>query len=317
MSQFQGTVQVFVNGDAGKGKALALWNRLESEVRKHLPDMKVWKSASYAELVDQVRRAAQEQATTFLAAGGDGTVQAVLDGLFDEQGRTVSRQKPFVGGFALGEGNRLYQVCGGQSGVGGVSARWRPESAAEWDILRLELTLEHGGRQIRHALQSAHLGVIAAAHREVRLPSGIWKYLLNWFGFKAQALVSVWQAFRDPGFVAEVSDGKESWSGTWAGLHLVKYPWVAGNFTIKTPRVSDDGLVDLAFYPKPAQGMETMGLIGSFEQQGLKQEKVTYRETSVGEVRLQTPCTICFDGEIASVKELRWQVLPKAILLGN
>ncbi len=317
MPEYIGTAHVFVNGNAAKGAALSRWAGLEKDLRAQLPDLKVWASSSYQELVEHVRTAAREQGAYFLAVGGDGTVQAILDGLFDEQGKVITRQKPFVGGFALGLENRLYKSVGEQNAVGGVKARWRPEDAMDWDVIRLELAMADGSRQIRHALQSAHLGIVAAANREVRLPSGFWKWLLNWLGFRAQILVSVWQAFRDQGFAAEIREGNDSWKGLWAGLHLVKSPWVAGNFTMKTARQPGDGLVDLGFYPKPAQPMESMTTIGSIEQQGLNQPKITFRESRAGEVVLEAPGTICFDGELATIRELRWQVLPKAIRLGN
>ncbi|HNV70989.1 MAG TPA: diacylglycerol kinase family protein [Candidatus Ozemobacteraceae bacterium] len=317
MPDYIGTVHVFVNAEAGRGAALSRWTGLEKDLRAQLPDLKVWMPKSYRELVEQVRTAAREQGSNFLAAGGDGTVQAVLDGLFDEQGKPITRQTPFVGGFGLGLENRLYKPLGSQSAVGGIAARWKPEDAMEWDVIQLELVMNDGTRQIRHALQSVHLGIVAAAHREVRLPSGIWKYLLNWMGFRAQALLSVWQAFRDQGFNAEIRSGDESWKGLWSGLHLVKYPWVAGNFVMKTPRLPGDGKLDLAFYQKPAQPIESMTLIGTFEQQGLNQPKVTYRESLSGEARLESAGTVCFDGELATIRELRWQVLPKAIRLGN
>jgi diacylglycerol kinase family enzyme len=235
-------VLVFLNKRASYGRAGSRWSAIVDELAERTGGFHVEEIRSAEGTADSMRRAIEGGEHVFVAAGGDGTVNLVLNammGLPEEAELTL-------GAVGLGSSNDFHKPFTSESTVAGVPVRLDCERAAPHDVIRVDIEHGDGDRDVRYAIINASLGITAEANASFNAATPL---------IKAARRISV-----DAAIVASVLhtlatnraircrieiDGFDEGMFSVSNLGVIKNPHFAGSFCYDTPIARDDGLIGL------------------------------------------------------------------------
>lgn len=304
-------LHVFLNPAANRGRAETAWSMVEPELRQARHAFKVWRSHDRNEMMGHVRTALLEGAGNLVAAGGDGTLQTVLDAYMT----TSCDTEVAIGSIGIGTSNDFHKPLDTAPKMAGFPVRISEERMIDHDVHELKADLPNGETVTRHFLQSSHLGVIPTANHRLTTGGGFFTWLYRQHYQLALGLTAAYTIYSYQGFQAEVRCGSESWSGRFSGMSLLKRPNVAGNFSFKTKRQPTDGKLDFALLTKVAP-MRLLELTQGFITSGFEgHQEVTFRDAQEVEATFAEPQPVDFDGELLLVTKARWRVIPDAVAL--
>jgi diacylglycerol kinase (ATP) len=159
-----------VNPAAAGGRGLAKWQRLEPHLAANLGAMKICLTRGPGD----ERRIVAEGLTAghrdFLAAGGDGTVNATLTALLEsvpESGRPAVT----LGAAGLGSSNDFHKPH--RTVIEGVPCRVEFSAAFAHDVGVVAFTDEAGARLTRHWIVNASIGATAEANHFFNHPDRV------------------------------------------------------------------------------------------------------------------------------------------------
>jgi diacylglycerol kinase (ATP) len=95
---------VIRNPTSGRGRFARRWPELESRLREVFPDIEFWDTKRAGHATELASRASSQGATTVIAAGGDGTINQVANGIFGTNAK--------LGLLPCGTGNDLCRTLG-------------------------------------------------------------------------------------------------------------------------------------------------------------------------------------------------------------
>lgn len=304
-------LHVFLNPSANRGRADTAWSMVEAELRLAKRGYKLWRSHDRNEMKGHVRTALLEGAGNLVAAGGDGTLQTVLDAYME----TSCDTEVAIGSIGIGTSNDFHKPLETAPTMAGFPVRISEERMIDHDLHELAADLPNGETVKRYFLQSSHLGVIPTANHRLTTSGGFFTWLYRHHYQLALGLTAAYTVYKYEGFEADVRCGSESWSGTFSGMSLLKRPNVAGNFVFKTKRQPTDGKLDFALLKKVTP-MRLLELTRGFTERGFDgHEEVTFRDAQEVEAKFREPQPVDFDGELLLVTAARWRVIPDAVAL--
>jgi diacylglycerol kinase family enzyme len=229
---------VLLNRHARGGGAATAWESVRRSVEERFR-VTVDGCGSCEDNLAAVGRAATEGARVFLAAGGDGTVNALLNALLAADG-TRPLGEVVLGAIGLGSSNDFHKPGGATLGEWPCridAARARPRDVG------LATITEPGGRTFRRAfLVSASLGVTAEANAFFNGKDPIVRALKRrWTaGAIAYAALRTISRFRNLEGAVTIDGTPERVPIT--NLSVLKTPFLSGGLRFDTPVLPDDGL---------------------------------------------------------------------------
>jgi len=153
-----------VNPHAGGGKGRARWERVRASVAALVGDFTTAVPADAAEARDAVRRALLAGERDFIAAGGDGTVNLVVDALLTHV-TVAGRQELRLGAVGLGSSNDFHKPHRPDAWIGKVPVRLRFDRTVAHDVGQLRYRLPDGEWRCRRFILNASIGVTAEGNR--------------------------------------------------------------------------------------------------------------------------------------------------------
>lgn len=154
-------VGVVVNPIAGSGRMRRLWPAARTALTRHFGDLIVEETAAVGEASLYARKLALDGAEIVIAAGGDGTISEVADGLLQAGVRTP------LGIMPAGTGSDLARGLGLTGDVETAAARIASGSTRMIDVGRVDYVDEHGALASRHFINVSSLGVSGPTARAV------------------------------------------------------------------------------------------------------------------------------------------------------
>lgn len=283
-------------GRAGDVRALALVRRAvatrfdASEVELDADGR--WREAVASALADGTR--------SFVAAGGDGTVHALLEALVDGRG-DVPLEEVTLGVAALGSSNDFVKPL--RPGDDPVPLRLDAARATPRDLVRVRTVDPSGTERTTLLAVSASAGVVAegnALFSAGRRPGrGVA------MAIAASALRAI---VRHRDFTARLRhDGTEE-EVPLSSLSILKSPWLSGSLRYDLPVAPDDGLLGVAL----CAGMGRLRLLSTLA--GLLFGRFRNRPgtrsflTPSLRVASDAPFLLEVDGEVSPVVEARFDL---------
>jgi diacylglycerol kinase (ATP) len=251
----------------------------------------------------------------FVAAGGDGTVGALVDALVKLRG-----ERPLgsllLGAVGLGSSNDFHKPY--RRVIEGVPLRIAP--APSWrDICQARFTCRNGSEQLRYFIVSASLGLTAQANAFFNHDEGLCRWLKARWAAAAilyAAHSTLWR-YKNLEAALSFSEGSEgevrSALTHLTNLSVGKTPWLSGRFRYDTPVSPDDGLLAVNL----AEGMSRRAALRTLFalSRGRFSGRVGCRHWQVKrlEVVLQAPAALELDGEVFEATRVVFKVLPERI----
>ncbi len=252
-----------------------------------------WKGAVSAAIARSVR--------TFVAAGGDGTVHALLEALVEARG-SGEIEELTLGVAALGSSNDFVKPLQRDDAL--VPLRLDVVNGAPRDLVRVR-TVDPSGRERTSLLAvSASAGVVAegnAFFNAARRPR-------RWTGpaIACAALRAVRQ-HRD--FTVRLKhDGREE-EVALSSLSILKSPWLSGSLRYDLPVAPDDGFFGVAVCGGMGRARLLATLAGLLFGRFRNRPGTKAFLTTAFRVSADAPFLLEVDGEVASVVEARFDLL--------
>ena len=245
-----------------------------------------------------------------VAAGGDGTVHALVNALVDARG-PVPLSDFVLGAVGLGSSNDFHKPF--RTAVAGIPLRIDLESATPRDLVRVVLEGHDGATTTRLVAISASLGLVAEGNAFFEKGDHLLRALKRRWTSTAIAYTAArsLHAHRDFRAVLRLPDAE--FRGLVSSLSVTKTEFVSGAFRYDTPVAPDSG----TFAVNLCEGMGRLALlwtmVGVARGKFLGRPGTRHWDASALDVQLEDLHEVELDGEIEWARRARFDVLPERI----
>jgi diacylglycerol kinase (ATP) len=301
---------VFLNTHASYGRASLRWQKVRDELERRTGGFDVEEVGSFDGVRESLRRALARGERVFVAAGGDGTVNLLVNALVGlEDGSDA-----MLGAVGLGSSNDFHKPFRPDSFIEDVPVRVDCVGARPCDVIRIDFDDGEGGRDTRYAIANASLGITAEANASFNAPTRFIRVARR-LSVNAGIVASVLQtlvAYCD--IVCRIAiDGNEEGAFSVSNLGVIKNPHFAGSFCYDTPIEPDDGKlgVNLCEQLSVVEVFTTLAALSKRRFRGRPKTRCWIGErVSVEGDRVFALET---DGEIVRARSAEFSVLPGRI----
>lgn len=300
-------IAILLNPRAGHGRARERWQTVAGAVCRQLSQQ-----AAAVDIFEAGRpgsSAADLAAagyTVLLAAGGDGSVNHLLQALMALEG-----VRPLLGAIGLGSSNDFHKPL--QVPAGGVPLRIAPALARPQDVGRVLYRDENGQQQQRYFLINASLGVTADANWLFNHPDGLLALLKGRSTSLAILYAAVSTILRHRNSPFELIADGQLLAGNFANVAVLKSPHVSGSFTYDQALRCDDGRLGLNTCGDISR-RQLLGVLADLSR-GRFSGKEGRRSLYVQQLHIHTfgLQALETDGEVMLAEDIRFSLLPKAL----
>ena len=304
---------IIINPHAGAGKAIEKWKKIESELFTQFGSIKIRFLNEVMSLKECISDLLKQGHREFIAGGGDGTVNLVLQQII-ELVPSPQLAKIKIGAIGLGSSNDFHKPFAIKQMINGIPCKFNFRLAAARDVGILSFLDGEEHIQQRYWLINASIGITAEANLFFNTPDHILNYLkktrTNW--------AIIYAAFRTIAFYRNRNMMIEIGKNISKQIHctnmgIVKSPHFSGNFSYNTPFETDNG----QFYINICRDMhllDTLNLLWNLSKnrfRGLPKTESFCSDRLT--VKSDQPFAVEFDGEVIATKRANFNIKRKMI----
>ncbi|UCC11279.1 MAG: acylglycerol kinase family protein, partial [candidate division WOR-3 bacterium] len=153
-------IRVFINPCSNYGKSLRQWETIKDEVRTRMGKLETEQILNPVEIIPEISKSLKRGEDIFIAAGGDGTVNLLLNAIMQAGGdRDVT-----IGAVGLGSSNDFHKPFGEDAFIKGVPVKIDFKNAFPRDVIRIRYRNATGHPDTRYCLINASAGLTAEAN---------------------------------------------------------------------------------------------------------------------------------------------------------
>jgi diacylglycerol kinase family enzyme len=301
-----------LNPRAGGGRGKQRWGRIGGDLRRKLGVLETVILESGEDLDRRLGHELASGHTRFLAAGGDGTVNAVVDSLLRVAPPSLL-ERVVLGAVGLGSSNDFHKPA--RETLQGVPCRIDFDGAALHDVGLLRFLDAQGTMHRRHWILNASVGTTAEANRIFNEPGPVLRVLKRTstsLGIAYAAMTALLTA--SPRDLVLWLDDRTCHRGPVRNLGFVKSPHFAGNLVYDSPFEPASG----TFFVHCLGGVSLPRLVGAFVRLSRGRWRGTHgaRSWRVGAATVSNggaPFPVEFDGEVIVAREASFSLLPRKL----
>jgi diacylglycerol kinase family enzyme len=306
---------VILNPNAGGGSARAKWDRVEPRLREHLGPFELVVAANAAAVRLVVAHAIRTGETEFIAAGGDGTVNLVLNTILASAPRgLVGKIK--LGAIGLGSSNDFHKPLSRERMIDGIPFKLDFVSTVRHDVGLLTYRDAENNLRTRRWLINVSVGTTAEANSFFNSPSRLLRFLKRYSPGRGMvyAALRTLVGYR-PYKMAITVDDNETVHTRVRNLGIVKNPHFTGALRYDSPYEPGGGhfyvhlLRNLPF-PRVVLALARLAF-GKFNGQKGTQ---SWRARRVRiEAEAGRPFVVEGDGEVVTASRAYFSMVPELI----
>jgi YegS/Rv2252/BmrU family lipid kinase len=301
---------VIVNPKSQGGRLGKRWAELADTIGRVFPfDEAVTQAAGDATRL--AREALKTGAERIVAIGGDGTINEVVNGFFDDAGAPIAPNASFAL-IPFGTGGDFRRTMNIPQDIGDAAAVIKANHKKKIDVGKLELTTPSGGKQLRMFANIASFGVSGVVDRLVnesgkkfgRLSFAIATARATW-AYKNQRVQLI--------FDGNVNDRVEATINTVA---VANGKYFGGKMMVAPNAEVDDGLFDVVSMGDLGFGDLIKSGRRLYAGTHLSMDKVSARRARIVEAEPVDPKGVVeldVDGESPGRLPARFEILPSAM----
>jgi diacylglycerol kinase (ATP) len=255
------------------------------------------------------REALKAGAERVVAIGGDGTINEVVNGFFDDQGVPIAPEASLAV-IPFGTGGDFRRTLELPTGLAEAAKVIAANQRRKIDVGRLELTTPSGGRAVRMFANIASFGVSGVVDRLVN-ESG---KKLGRLAFAVATMRATWSYTNQR--VQLVFDGKDRIEATINTVAVANGRYFGGAMMVAPNAEVDDGMFDIVALGDFGFGDLLTSGRRIYKGTHLTMDKVTARRARVVEAEPIEPSAVVeldVDGENLGRLPARFEVVPSAL----
>jgi diacylglycerol kinase family enzyme len=304
---------ILVNKNSNSGEGARKWATVEKKIKKMGLSYDANYPSSEQECIEVIKNDLTNGRKVFIAAGGDGTANLVLNTIID---KSKDRVYPGIayGAIGLGSSNDFHKPFDEYPDIDGIPYRVDHENAKDIDVGKLLFTDINGKEHVRYFVLNSSIGFVAECNDYFN--SG--KKVLNWINSKSNDIAILYttlvQLFKYKNIKLKLSidDGQEE-DIVVSNMSICKKVQFAGDFRYDTPVTEDDGMFDVCIWGdmNKLRLIKTIMALSEGKFTGLPGTQV-YRAKKV-KIISEKPISLETDGEISKILSAELSVLPKIL----
>lgn len=251
----------------------------------------------------EMASALPDDVTMVVAAGGDGTVNEVLNGLMTRP----RERRPMLFIFPGGSGNDTARTLGLQRTIADIDRRLNTMATIEWDVFRADVhDLDHKP-MTRYGINALSVGISAEV---LRIFSRMSPLLPATFRYTFATIIALARN-RAEYLDIQVDHGLLTQPAILAAVANCR--WFGAGIGIAPQGVPHDGVLNLTVVDNITPS-DFVALLPTLRRADvIVDPRIRYEVTKVCELRSKTPRPIEIDGEFSGFTPARVTVIPKAI----
>ncbi|HWP82757.1 MAG TPA: diacylglycerol kinase family protein [Bacteroidota bacterium] len=303
-----GRILVIINAHAGGGRGKSRWERLREALFVNGRRIDEHFTTQPGEATRIARDAARGGYTTIVAAGGDGTLNEVLNGVI--HGDQLVSPNVTLGHIGLGSSNDFLRSVG----------RSRPgellSTATTVDVVKLQCHHIYGTAIVRYFLLNSSIGMISRAIEIFNRPSFLRRLLRQIHPDTAAAIAGLNSVSRPVQFLCAISlDGSPMFEGIVNSVAIVKSPHLGGGMDYGTEYRPEDGRFSVVVFRKTSR-LEMIWLMKKFYDGSVVDHRAVNRNSgSEAHITADGAPMIEADGELIGYLPARYTILPKFVTI--
>ena len=283
----------------------------EKFYKKFLPKLsdlfkvEVFETLTVNDAVSLAAKATTKQFDIILAAGGDGTLHQVLNGIL--QGREQSKNLPMMGVIPIGTGNDFARAVHVGKDIDQLIALLQNQNPKQIDIGKVIYTSIKNETEERFFINVADLGMGPEVVKKVMSSDRIFGSGLSYYF----AILSTFMHYKVMDVHAKADEWE--WHGKLRTMAIANGNYYGHGMNIAPDALPNDKLFDV-FIAGNVSALFFM-LKSTLLKQGKKviHHEVLYRKTTSIELTSESPCTIEADGEILGSLPARIELVKQTI----
>jgi YegS/Rv2252/BmrU family lipid kinase len=291
-------IAVIVNPRAAGGKALKALPVINHTLESLKCSYAIYVTKGSGDAIQAARAFAEEGAARIVAVGGDGTVNEVVNGIYQ------SGADAALGLVPVGHGTDLARYLGTTKDVAQAAQR-----ACKRDVSRIDLGLaRYSDGTARAFINIAGLGfdaIVAAKAQKSRLPGGNLPYL----GSALTTLVG----FQNLQVKIEADGQIIETPGVFVQIANAQY--MGGGYHFAPMASMDDGLLDVCIVGDFGKLELIREIPGVYKGKHVTHPKFSHVAAKCISIETSTPAMVQLDGELVGQTPVQFSVLPAAIAL--
>ena len=303
--------RIFLNPHCSYDTGLSRWGKVQEELHRRLKDFETDEIQSLDRFNSQVTTAVEDGAETLVAAGGDGTVNLLLNAVMTSR---IDRSRITLGAIGLGSSNDFHKPFRPEAFVKGIPVRVNSKNALSCDVIRIDYEDVHGCWKTRFCLNNASIGITAEANGYFNSHAPFLRALRR-VSVEAAVVTSALKTISNyRGISCRLSVGDRTPERiTVTNLGVVKNPHFAGSFCYDSPITPDDGMLGIHVCQN-FSFMDTIKMLFNLSRRRFLgfQKTRSWVDTKVS-VAADGTFALEMDGEVVRAASATFRILPQAV----
>ncbi len=304
-------MRIFVNPVCHYGKGRRTWARVEPALRRRFGNFEAEEIRCPENFEGQLGMALAAGERVFIAAGGDGTVNLLLNALLNSGAR---REDLVIGAVGLGSSNDFHKPFRPEAFIEGVPVRMDWQSASACDVI--DVHYQNGGHSLsnRYCLINASLGVTAEANALYNSRARFIA-LVQSISHEAAVVAAALQTIvRYQNIAAELSlERRPGRTFKITNLGVIKNPHFAGGLCYDTTILPNDGRFGINLCAGMTKWEAVKTLLRLYRQDFSGHPKTFSWFGREFGLESRAPFALEMDGEVVKTDKAYFRILPGLI----
>ena len=303
-------IRVIMNPASARGRTARQWSQWGSVLKEHIGDYRLLTTTAPGEATLLARKALTSGADWLIAVGGDGTLNEVINGFFDEQGQHINPQA-CLSVLMCGTGGDFRRSLGLSGDPIEAIQALAERPIRSIDVGKAVLTGFDGAPKTHYFLNIASFGLGGeAAHRLNH--SKLAARLGGKAGFMWATLETL--ARFKPKRVVLTIDGHMRLKAPIRQVVLANGSYQGGGMYMAPKADLCDGLLDLIILEDHGLLHSLQGFSKVYRGTHLEDPKIQFLQINTLKAEAQDQVMLELDGETPGVLPARFEVLPHVLL---